>query len=177
VMGATFIRLFLNIQKPRIALLNIGEEPSKGNDTVVEAYKLFQKSSLNFIGNVEGQDIFNGVADVIVCDGFVGNILLKLFETYGSTFEDMFAKHIGDNPLYRFGIFLLKKPLRIYKEIYNYERYGGVPLLGINGVALIGHGKSSPQAIKSAIFSALTIYERDIQGQIRKEIGQYKESI
>jgi glycerol-3-phosphate acyltransferase PlsX len=132
---------------------------------------------LNFTGNVEGGDIFEGTADVIVCDGFVGNILLKLFETYGTTFEKTFSKLISGNILYRFGAFLLQKPLTTYKETYNYERFGGIPLLGINGVALIGHGKSSPEAIKSAIFSALTMYERDIQGHIRKEIEQYKESI
>jgi glycerol-3-phosphate acyltransferase PlsX len=177
VMGATFVRLFLNLERPRVALLNIGEESSKGNDAVVEAYKLFMKSSLNFTGNVEGGDIFEGTADVIVCDGFVGNILLKLFETYGTTFEKTFSKLISGNILYRFGAFLLQKPLTTYKETYNYERFGGIPLLGINGVALIGHGKSSPEAIKSAIFSALTMHERDIQGHIRKEIEQYKESI
>jgi len=175
IMGATFIKYFSKIETPRIGLLNIGEEPSKGNTATIEAHKLFRNSNLNFIGNIEGGDIFAGAADVVVCDGFVGNILLKLIETYGRTFEVIFRKNVGRNLFYRFGKMLLRKPIIQYKETYNYEHHGGVPLLGINGVSMIGHGHSSPEAIKSAIFSAATIFERDIQGKIRQEIAQYKE--
>ncbi|KPK95612.1 hypothetical protein AMJ80_04590 [bacterium SM23_31] len=176
IMGATFVKYFLNTEKPRIGLLNIGEEPSKGNAATIEAHNLLRSSSLNFVGNIEGRDIFAGAADVVVCDGFVGNILLKLFETYGTAFEVIFQKKLGNNLFYRIGKILLRKPLIQYKEMYNYEHHGGVPLLGINGVSMIGHGHSSPQAIKSALFSAMTIFERDIQGEIRKEIAQYKEN-
>lgn len=176
IMGSTFIKYFSKIENPRIGLLNIGEEPSKGNNATIEAYNLFRNSNLNFIGNIEGHDIFADAADVVVCDGFVGNILLKLFETYGRTFEVIFRKNVGRNPLYHFWKMLLRKPLVRYKETYNYEHHGGVPLLGINGVSIIGHGHSSPEAIKSALFSAVTIFERDIQEKIRQEIAQYKET-
>jgi len=173
IMGSIFVKHFLQIDNPRIGLLSIGEEPSKGNAVTVEAHKLYKNSSLNFAGNVEGRDVFSGSVDIVVCDGFIGNILLKLFETYATTMVSGLHRYIGDSILEQLGYSLLERALNNYKEDYNYENYGGVPLLGINGVSIIGHGSSSPLAVKSAIFSAKRIYENDIPGKIKKALVEY----
>ncbi|MFC1554591.1 phosphate acyltransferase PlsX [candidate division KSB1 bacterium] len=176
LMGSTFVKYFQKIDKPKVAILSIGEESSKGNSATIEAYKLFENSSLNFIGNIEGRDLFTDKADVVVCDGFIGNIILKLIETYGTTLETMIKGKMDNNPLYNLGWSLLKKPVSKVMEGFDYENYGGVPLLGLNGVSLIGHGHSSPNAVKTALYAAAKIYEQDIQGHIQKEIALYKEN-
>ncbi len=175
IMGATLVKYFKNIDKPKIGLLSIGEEATKGDQATIEAHKLFRESSLNFIGNIEGQDVLAGTADVVVCDGFVGNVLIKLFETVGTTFDKAVDNQIGSNLFYKLGKELLGKPIKQFKELFNYENHGGVPLLGINGVSIIGHGHSSPEAVKTAILTAATMYEQDIQEKIHQEIAQYKE--
>ncbi len=175
IMGATLVQYYKNIDDPSIGLLSIGAEDSKGDLATIEANKLFHRSGLNFIGNIEGNDVLPGSADVIVCDGFVGNILLKLFETLGPAFENVIQNKIGSNFLSKIGKQILKNPIVQFKESYNYENYGGVPLLGINGVSIIGHGHSSPEAIKSAILTAKAIFERNIHEKIQQEIDQYKE--
>ncbi len=175
IMGATLVKYFKNIDEPKIGLLSIGEEVTKGDQATIEAHKLFRESSLNFIGNIEGQDVLAGTADVVVCDGFVGNVLIKLFETVGTTFDKAVDNQIGSNLFYKLGKKLLGKPIKQFKELFNYENHGGVPLLGINGVSIIGHGHSSPEAVKTAILTAATMYEQDIQEKIHQEIAQYKE--
>lgn len=175
IMGSIFVKNFLGIENPGIGLLNIGSESSKGNSVSIETYKLFKNSGLNFIGNIEGHDLFTGKADLIVCDGFTGNILLKLFETFGPTIVDGLRKNIGGSLTAKLGFSLLNKTIDRFKKVYNYEEYGGVPLLGINGVSMIGHGHSSPAAVKSAIFSAKRIFENDIQGLIRDALSESKE--
>ncbi|MFC1557252.1 phosphate acyltransferase PlsX [candidate division KSB1 bacterium] len=175
IMGSILAKYILEIDSPRVGLLNIGEEPLKGNAATIEAHKLFTRSSLNFIGNVEGGDIFTDAADVIVCDGFVGNILLKLFETYGLTVEQGFRKNLRKSITERLGHTLLQSAMKRFKEFFNYENHGGVPLLGVNGVSIIGHGSSSPAAVKSAIHTAKAVFENKIPEQIHSVLKDYKE--
>ncbi len=174
IMGATFVKLLKGINDPKIGLLSVGEEPSKGDALTIEAHKLFLENDLNFIGNVEGRDIFNEKADVIVCDGFIGNVILKMMETLGGLFESVIDK--GFNSLIKDGINadLMKGPFDKFKESFNYENYGGVPLLGLNGISVIGHGHSSPEAVKAGIFIAEKMYNKKLYAHIKTNIDIIK---
>ncbi|MCK4965585.1 phosphate acyltransferase PlsX, partial [bacterium] len=164
VMGSIYVEYMQKKKSPTVGLLSIGEESGKGNDVTIEAHKMLKESSLNFVGNVEGRDILKGAVDVIVCDGFVGNIILKHAESmFGILFKKM-KDYIGSNPIARIGMFLMLPTLRKFRNDYNYEKYGGAPLLGSNGAAVICHGDSSPKAIKNAIEKAYLMVERDING-------------
>jgi len=170
IMGSIFIEYILNRSNPKVGLLSIGEESSKGNELTLEAYRLMQSSFLNFIGNVEGRDILLGKADVVVCDGFVGNIILKHTETFLETFKEKLKRKIGRNPLALLGFLLLIPSFRKLKKEFDYQEYGGVPLLGINGVSIISHGGSSPRAIMNAIFTAHLIIKKRLNDHIRRKI-------
>lgn len=151
IMADSYVRCILNKDNPSVGLLNVGEEESKGTDVIKEARDLFQKSHLNFIGNVEGKDIFSGKTDIIVCDGFVGNVALKVSESLAEAVQEFLKRHLLKNPLGIFGLLLLKGSLRNFKKKVDYSEYGGAPLLGVNGVVIIGHGRSNAYAIKNAI--------------------------
>lgn len=170
IMGSIFVECMLNRKNPRVGLLNIGEESSKGNELSIEVHKLLKESSLNFIGNIEGRDILKGTADVVVCDGFVGNIILKYTESFFDIFREKLKEKIGKNPRTRFGLFLLSPALKKIMKEFDYQEYGGVPLLGINGVAIICHGNSSPKAIMNAIERADLMIERKINEHIGERI-------
>ncbi len=170
IMGSIFIEYMLNIKNPRIGLLNIGEESSKGNELSIEAHKLLKKSYLNFIGNIEGGDILKGTADVVVCDGFVGNIILKYTESFYSIFKEKLKVKTRVNLGSKFGLLLLSPVLKKIKKEFDYQEYGGVPLLGIKGVAMICHGNSSPRAITNAIEKAYLMIERKVNQHIRERI-------
>ncbi len=172
IMGSTFVRLFKDIEDPSIGLLSIGEEPSKGNVLTVDSHRLLAESSLNFKGNIEGDDIFSDKCDVIVCDGFIGNVLLKFMESIGGLFESMFMSAFDCEA----DISSFEKPIAKLKDGFNYEKYGGVPILGINGVSIIGHGRSTPEAVKTAIKLADKMFRADLPDQIRNNIEIYKES-
>ncbi|MCP4727507.1 MAG: phosphate acyltransferase PlsX [bacterium] len=175
IMGSTFFRLFKGILEPSIGLLSIGEEPSKGNAVTIETHKLLSESRLNFKGNIEGDDIFSDKCDVVVCDGFIGNVLLKFMESIGGLFESLFYSSLkGDSSTTDKAV--LDKPINKLKDAFNYEKYGGVPILGINGVSIIGHGRSSPEAVKTAILLAQKMFKAELPDQIRKNIETYKES-
>lgn len=170
MMGSTFISRVVGVEQPKVALLSIGEERSKGNDLLNHARQGFEMSRLNFIGNIEGGDILKGAADVVVCDGFVGNILLKFAESVSGILSLHMRKYIGKKILSNIGAFLLKPTFQGLKKIWNYEEYGGVPLLGINGVVIIGHGRSTPKAVTNAIREAAKMVESDVNGQIKNQM-------
>ncbi len=151
VMGHIFMKNVCQIENPRIALMSIGEEETKGNDLIKEVFELLQASPLNFIGNVEGKDMYTGNADVIVSDGFTGNIALKVSEGVVETVLSMARTEIMRDFFSKIGFFLMKRNLKkLYKRLH-YAEYGGAPLLGLNGVCVIGHGRSNPTAVKNAI--------------------------
>ena len=164
LMGSTYCRLVLGRPDPKVALLSIGEEDTKGNEVTKEAFKLIKKSKLNFIGNIEGKDIFTGMTDVVVCDGFIGNIALKISEGLAETILKMLKREISSVSTGRIGYLMMKPAIRNFKKRTDYDEYGGAPLLGINGTSIISHGRSSSKAIKNALrvaadYSAKRVYE------------------
>ncbi|MBI5632450.1 MAG: phosphate acyltransferase PlsX [Nitrospirae bacterium] len=164
LMGNIYCRLILGREKPKVGLLGIGEEDIKGNELTKEAFKLIKQSSLNFIGNIEGKDIFSGKADVVVCDGFTGNIALKISEGLAETVIKMLKREISGITAGRLGYLMLRPAFRNFKKKTDYDEFGGAPLLGINGTSIISHGRSSSKAIRNALrvahdFSRKRVYE------------------
>ena len=151
VMGNCFSKSVLGVATPRVALLNIGEETEKGNQLVQQSYELLEKAPIHFVGNVEGKDILAGKADVVVCDGFVGNSLLKFGEGVAELFFTFFEEEWNRSIISKLGLILLRPSLRRFKQLYNYEERGSAPLLGVNGATFISHGKSKAYAIKNGI--------------------------
>lgn len=171
VMGHIFMESILGIKKPRIGLMSVGEEKSKGNELTKEVFEKLQRSPLNFIGNVEGKDIYSGKADVIVSDGFTGNVALKVSEGVVETFFYMARNEIMKNIFAKIGFFLMKRNLkRLYKKV-DYTEYGGAQLLGINGVCIIGHGRSNATAVKNAVRLAKDFVLNRVQEKIQNEIA------
>jgi len=164
LMGNIYCKLILGREQPKVGLLSIGEEDVKGNELTKEAFKLIKQSSVHFIGNIEGKDIFTGVADVVVCDGFIGNIALKISEGLAETILKMLKKEISSITAGRIGYLMLKPAIRNFKKRTDYDEYGGAPLLGINGTSIISHGRSSAKAIRNALkvaneFSRKRVFE------------------
>ncbi|MBI5475288.1 MAG: phosphate acyltransferase PlsX [Ignavibacteriales bacterium] len=170
LMGSIYTKEMFGIQKPRIGLLSIGEEETKGNDTVKETNKLLKQSGLNFIGNVEGRDILSAKADVVVCDGFVGNIILKFGESIPSFFKHQIKKVVEQNIFLKLTGLLLRSTLRKAFKSMDYEEFGGVPVLGVNGITIIGHGKSTPKAIMNMIFRAEEMANKNINRRIQEAL-------
>lgn len=171
LMASAFSHVF-DIQSPRIGILSIGEETGKGNQLVRETHNLLTSSSLNFIGNVEGRDIFQGDVDVIVCDGFVGNICLKVSEGLVEAATEMIRTGIMGSIKAQIGYFLARPVFRTFKKRVDYAEYGGAPLLGINGTGIICHGKSNAVAIKNAILEASKIVEIKVNDKIVTSIAE-----
>lgn len=167
VMGEAYVRDVVGVQYPKVGLLSNGEEKSKGNEITKEAYSMLQPMK-SFIGNIEGQNIFDGSVDVVVCDGFVGNILLKTSEGVAESITKIIKGSIGKSPLAIAGSMLMRKVFKSLKKQVDYAEYGGAPLLGIDGCAIIGHGKSNPKAVKNAIFQALDFTNSDINEDIQE---------
>lgn len=172
VMGEAYAKEVLGIAKPRLALLSNGEEESKGNELTKEAHKLLKKMP-NFVGNGEGRDIFNGKIDVLVCDGFSGNIVLKATEGTATAIFELLKKHIKISPIAMLGAFLLQASFRKLKKHIEWQEYGGAPLLGVNGCVIISHGKSDGRAIKNAMFQALKFSESRINQVIESELAEF----
>jgi glycerol-3-phosphate acyltransferase PlsX len=170
IMSDAYFRYILNRPNPTVGLLNIGEEESKGTELVKEARELLEKSRLNFIGNVEGKDLFAGKCDIIVCDGFLGNVALKVTESVVETMQVFLKRHILRNPLSKLGLVFLKSSFSRFKKDLDYAEYGGAPLLGVNGVVIIGHGRSNAKAIKNAIRVAKEEVERQFNEKILEAI-------
>jgi glycerol-3-phosphate acyltransferase PlsX len=165
VMASAFSRIN-DVKNPRVGLLSIGEETGKGNSLIKETYPLLERSSLNFIGNVEGRDVFQGEVDVIVCDGFVGNVCLKVSEGLAEAAMQMLRDEIVKSIPAKIGYLLARHAFKAFKKRVDYAEYGGAPLLGIDGIGIICHGKSSAHAIKNAILEAAKM----AKGNINKDI-------
>jgi glycerol-3-phosphate acyltransferase PlsX len=170
IMAAAFASIH-ECENPRIGLLSIGEEAGKGNALIKDAYPLLAASSLNFIGNVEGRDIFQGDVDVVVCDGFVGNICLKVSEGLAAAAMRMLGDEIRKSFWAKLGYLLAKPAFRAFKKRVDYVEYGGAPILGIDGVALVCHGKSDAETIQNAILVANKMVVGGVNEQIRREIS------
>ncbi|MBM9604249.1 phosphate acyltransferase PlsX [Desulfopila inferna] len=169
VMASAFASLY-DVDRPRVGILSIGEESGKGNSLVRVTYELLQKSSLNFIGNVEGRDVYKGDVDVIVCDGFVGNNILKVSEGLVEAVMQMLKNEIIKSPLAKMGYLLARPAINRFKKRVDYTEYGGAPLLGINGTGIVCHGKSNAQAIKNAILEAVKMVENNVKDKILKDL-------
>jgi len=171
-MGEAYHKALFSSQSPRIALLSIGEEGSKGNELTKEAFKLLKSSRLNFIGNIEGKDIFFGQADVVVCDGFVGNIVLKVGEGLADALMKMLKREIADIITGKLGYMMIKPAIKSFRKKVDYSEYGGALLLGINGTSIICHGRSSAKAIKNAIKVAAEMVKKQIYTRISESLNQ-----
>jgi len=172
IMGRIFMESVLGLKNPRIGLMSIGEESTKGNELTKETFEKIQASPLNFIGNIEGKDIYSGKADVIVSDGFTGNVALKASEGVVETLFFLVKHEIMKNVLARIGFFLMNRNLkRIYKKL-DYSEYGGAHLLGIDGVCIIGHGRSNPNAVKNAVRVAKEFVTKNVKERIQQELSR-----
>ncbi|MFC1568826.1 phosphate acyltransferase PlsX [bacterium] len=170
LMGSIFMSHVLGVERPKVGLLNIGEEPGKGNELVQKTYPLFEKSDLNFIGNIEGRDVLTNTADVIVCDGFIGNVLLKFGESLTQMLPLSLKKKIGSNLVGNFGFFFMQHKFRHVVKLFDYQEYGGAPLLGIKGNCIVAHGRSTPRAIRTAIIEAYKMVKENVAGKIESSI-------
>src|SRR3954466_7818998 len=174
VMGDMYSRSIFNIPRPRVGLLSVGEEESKGNDLTKDAYPLMKALPINFVGNVEGRDLYNGNADVIVCDGFIGNVALKVSEGLVEAVRFLLKESLKSTISSQVGALLSKKAFSEFKKRLDYSEYGGAPLLGVKGVCIIGHGSSNANAIKNAIRVAAQSAETKIRSKIEQELTHHK---
>lgn len=172
LMGNEYGKHLLGKPNPRVGLLSIGEEDSKGNEVTKEAFKLLKSSSMNFVGNVEGRDVYSGIADVVVCDGFIGNVALKISEGVAEMIKRLLLKEISGHFFGRLAYPLIAGPLANLKRKIDYAEFGGAPLLGVNGVTMICHGRSSAKAIKNAIRRAKGMAEGGVRELIQRDIEE-----
>ncbi|HEF9324828.1 phosphate acyltransferase PlsX [Campylobacter coli] len=172
IMGDAYAKEIMKISKPRLALLSNGEEECKGNELTKEAHQLM-KQIPSFVGNAEGRDIFNGEVDVLVCDGFDGNVILKACEGVATAIIHILKNEIKQSLISKIGALLMKPSFKRLKKHIDWQEYGGAPLLGVNGCVIISHGKSDARAIKNAIFQAINFSESNINQIIEKELEKY----
>ncbi len=165
ILGEAYSQMVLRVEKPRVGILSIGGEDEKGNELTKTAHKILSRLPLNFVGNVEGKDLFANGVDVVVCDGFVGNVVLKCCEGLAKAISGILKQNLKKSPVRMAGAFLSKNAFSELKEIIDHEEYGGAPLLGINGICIIAHGSSSAKAIRNAI--------RVSREMIRHQYNQY----
>ena len=173
VMGSVYVSSLLGKTNPSVGLLSIGEEDSKGNETSLEAFRLLRASRLNFAGNIEGGDILKGKVDVAVCDGFVGNILLKFGESVPAFFKAKFRSFAARSIRNKIAGLMARQGMQRVMGELDYQEHGGVPLLGINGVSIIGHGRSSPRAIKNMIYRAEEAVRHRVHIRIQDALLQH----
>jgi glycerol-3-phosphate acyltransferase PlsX len=177
IMGHVYAQQMLNVTSPRVGILSIGEEDGKGNELTRDAFKLLKESDLNFVGNVEGRDVYRGGADVVVCDGFIGNVALKISEGLADALVKFLKREIVATPMGKFGAFFLKPAFTRFRKKIDYAEYGGAPLLGVNGISIICHGRSTAYAIKNAIRMAKDEARLGLHRQIRAQIETHLESV
>jgi phosphate acyltransferase len=163
-LGSIYAQDVMGVDHPRVGLLNIGEEPEKGDDHAIQTYHLLDESALDFVGNIEGRDIIENKCDVLVCDGFVGNVLLKFYESVAAFIVQLLRQEISEANV--------EIDLRRLYRILDYTEYGGAPLLGVNGVVIICHGGSPPKAVANAVRVAVQSVEQDIVSHIRNRLGR-----
>jgi len=171
IMGEVYARVMFNLARPRVGLLSIGEEAGKGNELVRETYQRLKNSSLNFIGNVEGRDVFSGDVDVVVCDGFIGNVALKISEGMVEAVTHLLREALSRTVQAKVGYVLSRQAYEDFRKQVDYSEYGGAPLLGVKGVAIICHGRSNANAIKNAIRVAADFSARGINAKIERELA------
>jgi glycerol-3-phosphate acyltransferase PlsX len=177
LMGKIFMEAVVGLKDPRVGLMSIGEEKGKGNDLVKEAFDRLQSAPVRFIGNVEGRDLFSGAADVVVSDGFTGNVALKVTEGVVQSVLSMARHEITKNIFAKLGYLLMKRHLKkIYKKV-DYSEYGGAQLLGVDGVCIIGHGRSNADAVRNAIKLARDFVANRVQEKIQAEILRYERAL
>lgn len=172
IMGKIYMERIYNFKNPTVGLLSVGEEETKGNEVTFEAAELLKKADVNFVGNVEGRDILNGKVDIVVCDGFVGNIILKFAEGVLDLLKSKFRSYADKSLMNKLKMGMIQGSMRAILKDFDYQEYGGVPLLGVDGVSIIGHGKSSPLAIRNMIYRAEEVVRKDVCGKIREEINK-----
>jgi phosphate acyltransferase len=175
-MGSVYSRHVLGYKNPSIGLMSIGGEDVKGTDLTKEVFKMLKRSALNFRGNIEGHDLFAHPVEVVVCDGFVGNVILKTCESVGDAIFKWLKHELTKNKLRMAGAYLAQSAFRTIKKRINYEEYGGSPLLGVNGICIIAHGSSTPLAIKNALRVATEAIEQQVNPHIVEEIRRYNET-
>lgn len=171
LMARVYSREVLGVQNPTVGLLNIGEESSKGGGFVKEIHKLMEDRVVNFTGNVEANELFSGRADCIICDGFVGNVAIKISEGLMESAAALLRREIRKSPLAVIGAMIMKSRLNHIKKLADYAEYGGAPLLGVNGVVMISHGRSNPRAIKNAIRATIREVDHNILAAMVKELS------
>lgn len=172
IMGSAYARYIMGYTNPAVGLLNIGQEESKGTELVKETYKLFEKTRLNFIGNIEAKDIYTGRAEVVVCDGFVGNIVLKVTESFAESSSQLLKRELTRSLLPKIGAFLSLSAFRAIRKKIDYTEYGGAPLLGVDGRVIIAHGASNAKAIKNAIRVGTEYVTHRLNQHIVEELKQ-----
>jgi glycerol-3-phosphate acyltransferase PlsX len=171
LMGAMYYRAIFKDPKPTVGLLSVGEEEIKGNELTRKAHALFKELPVNFVGNVEGRDLYNGKVDVIVCDGFVGNVALKISEGLVEAVRFLLKESLTSTITSQVGALLARKAFANFGRKLDYAEYGGAPLLGLKGVAIVGHGRSNANAIKNAVRVAKEFYESGINTNIANQLG------
>jgi glycerol-3-phosphate acyltransferase PlsX len=172
IMGDIFYSHLYSEPKPRVGLLSVGRESMKGNETTVKTHALFSDYPFNFIGNVEGGDILKGEADVVVCDGFIGNVILKFAESLHGLFKASLRKLVRKYIFSQFGAVLMKPTFDGIRKIFDYQEYGGAPLLGVQGCCIIAHGRSTPRAITTAILAAYKTVIENVNQHIVEQVGK-----
>ena len=170
IMGHSFAKNIHGKKAPSVGLLSIGEEDSKGNEVTREAFHFLKNSHVNFIGNLEGKEVYQGNSDVIVCDGFIGNVSLKISESLAEMIGENLKRIFAASWVTKLGYYFIRSHFLNFKKMVDYSETGGAPLLGVNGVCIIAHGGSSPKAIKNAILRAKELVEKKMNGHIRDDI-------
>ena len=174
-MGSHYLDHIEGCKHPKIGLVNIGEESNKGSDLYRETYKIFKDNLPNFVGNIEGRNLLDSEANVLICDGFVGNTLLKFAESWIDIFGSEIRTKIKEKLSYKFGAFLLKPVFEDIRKNYDYEEHGGVPLLGVNGVSIIAHGSAGRKSIKNSILAAKKCIDENLIEDTKNSISNYLE--
>ncbi len=170
VMGEVYAKYILKVANPRVGILSIGEEDAKGNEVTKETFRLLRNSTVNFTGNVEGKEVYKGKADVIVCDGFIGNVALKISESVAEMINNLLRERLTKDFRSKLGAFMLQSAFRDFKKTVDYTEYGGAPLLGVNAPCIIAHGSSTSKAIRNAIRVARDAVSKKINEHILEEL-------
>jgi phosphate acyltransferase len=176
IMGSVYSRHVLGYKNPTVGLVSLGDEDVKGTELTKEAFKMLKLSSLNFVGNIEGRHLFEDPVEVVVCDGFVGNVILKTCESISVAIFKWLKDELTRTPMRKTGAFLARHAFNAIKEKTNYEEYGGSPLLGVDGICIIAHGASTPLAIKNALRVAAESIEQQVNPHIVEEVRHYHET-
>jgi phosphate acyltransferase len=176
IMGEVYSRHVLHYTEPSVGLISLGEEDVKGTELTKEVFKMLKQSSLNFRGNIEGRHLFEDPVEVVVCDGFVGNVILKTCESISVAIFTWLKHELSRTPMRKVGAFLARESFRTIRDKTNYEEYGGSPLLGVDGICIIAHGASTPLAIKNALRVAAESIEQQVNPHIVEEIRRYHET-